>query len=117
MLPMVEARCSSDGVAIYGVFPVLLTTSCLPTMSLVDTVAATPLQCRAQANAPAARCRRRRQVPRLDESFVQGVPAAQSAMHQCIHSVLYSICRGFLIVDVSFALIRFCQICDRLRLE
>jgi len=35
-------------------------------MSLVDTVAATQLQRRAQANAPAARCPRRRQVPRLD---------------------------------------------------
>jgi len=50
-------------------------------MEYVDTVAATSLQRRAKANAPAARCWLRRvwRAPRLDECFVQGVPRSRCA--------------------------------------
>jgi len=44
----------------------------------------TSLRRRAQANAPAASCRGRRRVPRLDESIVQGVPGAEPGIHHCL---------------------------------
>ena len=51
--------------------------------------AASPLQCRARVNTPAAlylvaSCRRRRRASRLDESFARGVPGSEYAAHHCL---------------------------------
>jgi len=80
-LPPVLARSSPCGVAIYYVLPVLWMTSCffLWTQRWCVTTATVPPQLHARANTPAAwywLCPEFDDgaAPRLNESFVQGMP-------------------------------------------